>query len=88
MTDERNPVQNLNDYRHAVYAHIKVLVPVWVQSLLDHTGGVCLLSIDCDYCEGVGQPEYVALGQTIGRDDYEPISVSLRHSYTGRRAYP
>lgn len=54
-----------------MYAHIKVLVPVWVQSLLDHTGGVCLLSINCDYRKGVGEPEYVALGEAIGRNDYK-----------------
>ena len=55
--------------RRVLYGNVKVLVPIRVEGLLDHAGGVSLLRIDSDYCERVGKPEDLAFGQAISRDD-------------------
>lgn len=52
------------------HLHIKVFVPVGVQSLLDHTGGVCLLGIDGDDCERVREAKHITFREPIGSDNY------------------
>lgn len=63
--------------RFTSYAHVKALVPVWVQRLLDYTGRVCLLSIYGYDRKGVGQTEDFALGKTIGCDNYVASSATM-----------
>jgi hypothetical protein len=42
--------------------HVKALVPVWIQSLLDDTGGVSLLCVNSNDGKGVWKTKDVALG--------------------------
>jgi hypothetical protein len=52
--------------------HVKGLVPVRVESLLDHARRVRLLSVDGDNGEGVRQAKDVALRKAIrGNDCYQ-----------------
>lgn len=54
--------------------HIKILIPVGVQSLLDDTGSMRLLCIDSDDCKRVRESKHIALGQAIGSNDYDEVS--------------
>ena len=38
---------------------------------------MCLLGVDGDDCEGVGQPKHLALGETV-RSDHWAMSVDLK----------
>ena len=49
--------------------HIKALIPVRVQGLLDNASCVCLLRVDSDDRKRVGQAEDLALRKTIGSNN-------------------
>ena len=49
--------------------HIKVLIPMGIESLLDYARFVCLFRVDGDDCEWVGKSEYIEFGQAIGRNN-------------------
>jgi hypothetical protein len=51
---------------------IKVLIPIRIKGLFDHTRRVCLLRIDGDDSEWAGKSEDIALGQTISSNDCDP----------------
>lgn len=49
--------------------HVKALIPVRIQSLLDHACSMCLLSIHSDDRKRVRQAENFTLRQAIGSND-------------------
>ena len=53
-------------------SHVEALVPVRVESFLHYARSVCLLGIDGDDSERVRETEDLALGETIGSDDWGP----------------
>lgn len=53
---------------HPTSSHIKTLIPVRIQRLLNHAGGVRLFCIDGNDSEGVREAEHITLGETIGSD--------------------
>ena len=57
-------------FGEALSLHVKTLIPVGIQSLLDDTGRVRLFRIDGDYSEWVRKSEYITLGKTIRSDDW------------------
>jgi hypothetical protein len=58
-------IQELND------GHIKVLIPIGIESLLDYARCVCLFRVDGDDCEWVGKSEDITFGQAICRNDWK-----------------
>ena len=59
--------------------HVEVLVPIRIECLLDDTCCMRLFGINGDYREGIGQPEDIPLGQTVGRNNFPEVLVLLRH---------
>lgn len=53
---------------HRTSLHIKTLIPVRIQRLLNHAGGVRLFCIDGNDGEGVREAKHITLGETIGSD--------------------
>jgi hypothetical protein len=53
---------------HKITPHVKTLIPVWIQCLLDDAGSVGLFRVDSDNSEGVWEAENITLGESIGRD--------------------
>jgi hypothetical protein len=56
--------------------HIERLIPVRVQSLLDHRGRMSLFSIDGDNGEGIRQAKDITLGQAVRGNDWESPGMS------------
>jgi hypothetical protein len=56
-------IQEQND------GHIKALIPMGIESLLDYARYVCLFRVDGDECEWVGKSEDIEFGQAIGRNN-------------------
>jgi hypothetical protein len=56
-------IQEQND------GHIKVLIPMRVESLLDYARCVCLFRADGDDCEWVRKCEDIEFGQAIGSNN-------------------
>lgn len=50
--------------------HVKVLIPVRVERLLDHTGGVRLVCVDSEDCERIWESEDIAFGEPVGGDNW------------------
>jgi hypothetical protein len=49
--------------------HIKVLIPIGIESLLDYARCAYLFRVDGDDCEWVGKAEDTTFGQAIGSDN-------------------
>ena len=58
-------IQEQND------GHIKVLIPIGIESLLDYARRVCLFRVDGDDCERVGKAEDITFDQAICRNDWK-----------------
>ena len=56
-------IQQQND------GHIKMLIPMGIEGLLDYARFVCLFRVDGDECEWVRKSEDIEFGQAIGSNN-------------------
>ena len=53
--------------------HIKLLIPIGIESLLDYARCVCLFRVDGDDCKRVRKAEDITFGQAICRNDWKKL---------------